>query len=48
MGNRIYDFNVYGTYDEHDNQLSPIIEDKENDLPIKYHNLNTPLKIRHQ
>lgn len=24
------------------------MEDKENDLPLKYQNLNTPLKIRHQ
>jgi hypothetical protein len=49
MGNRICEFNVAGNdnAEEDDQQLSPIVEDKENDRPEKYLNLNTPLKIRH-
>ena len=48
MGNKIYEFSLNGHHsDDDDNELSPIVEDKENDIPEKCMNLNTPLKIRH-
>ena len=54
MGNKICEFNIgYGThsnsnaYHAYDNELSPIIEDKENKKPFKqHHTLMTPLKVR--
>lgn len=48
MGNRVYGFDLFGGGGDECGELSPIIEDKENERPEKYtHVMNTPLKIRH-
>lgn len=47
MGNKICEFVVSNNLDDdEDEELEPILEDKENDVPYKYSNMNTPLKIR--